>query len=304
MKTNKHIVTIERRRVTENLRRVLAFVREKGCRLAISTKGMQVDASLLRTMRKAGTFYDTDPENIRLILKGGKKTISRHHIKNNRHSIIVSNFGELSRLKKGIHTLYLFYDFGDGREGFLVKDTKALVSKIKKLRPKQVVVASIIGCISRKMPTANYAAKFSRVSAALEKQGVIVDLFSVGGSNCLPFLNQFIGKQIEVRVGYAIFFGNYDKLSVRILPLHTKNVCIKARIVKKLGRNRFLTDFGYSILPKGEIESGDVRIYAQSTDYSIVRTSRSVTGNSISIPISYEGLAMMSQKESVRILLS
>lgn len=297
-------VVIDKKRFIDNLKMVGEFLKRRNCDLVVSTKSLRLSKDVMRIFTDTQRFYDSNSDNIKLLIRAGKETISRDQITQSRHSIVVTRKNELTTLNKNVHSLYLYFDFGDGREGFSLNEVPTLLPRLKKLSPKNLTIASHIGCMSDKRPSRQYFSKFLSVRRFLEQNGLKVSKFSLGGSDCLPFLDLFDDDVcIELRIGNAILFGSYDKVKSTILPLNKNNVFFTTRILKRLDSGKNLCEFGYSQLEQRDICSGSHKIIKQSAGYSIVETKTTQKKELLRIPITYEGLSKLTENRNVQTLL-
>lgn len=180
-------VIIDKKRVRDNLKMVREFLTRRNCDLAVSTKSLRLSKDILNIFNNTRRFYDSNSDNIKLLMRAGKETISRDQITHSRHSIVVTRKNEFATLNKSVRTLYLYFDFGDGREGFLMNEARALLPRLKKLNPKELVIASHIGCMSDKTPSRRYFNKFLAMQKFFEQSGLKVSKFSLGGQTAYPF---------------------------------------------------------------------------------------------------------------------
>lgn len=261
---------------------------------------------------KNNFIYDTRLDNLKLLNRLNENLLinfsSLKNISNRNSRVIVSNMKDLeSALQNNIKNIYINFDLGDRREGFRINQKHNVINKIKShnIKNKKLGLMSNTGCFRLKKPTIEYFSNLHRLGLYFTEKNIPLSFISIGGSNCLPFLEKEndILQRPELRIGEAIFIGTIPH-STFDLGLKNNIVFLKAKIIKR--NKSLLIDKGYNQIDQSCILSkSGYKILYQSSEVSCISLNKNLLGqidpdNYILIPLSYKGLSRLSHLKDVK----
>ncbi|MBU6310646.1 alanine racemase [Patescibacteria group bacterium] len=286
--------------IRENAQKIAAYLAQHNCTMAISTKSLPLEQGLLSIFTEKYPAYDLRADNLAVLTQAGHPTISNLHLRGESHSIMLTDDDDIAYAPTGVQGYYLFFDFGDRREGFVPEDVTRVADALRGRGITSVVLASNIGCLSDVPPTDEYFADFLTLRDAFSARGITVTKFSVGGSNCIPLIHTFASPvPTEIRAGEAILFGTYANVDSDLLALNKENLFLEAWTLRTLGQDEIMFDFGYTHAEQHELLPSACKIVRQSANHSALALPAATAPERILLPLHYRGLTKLSQQRNV-----
>lgn len=293
-------VIVHDKKIRENAQKISDYLSSYGCTMAVSTKSLPLEQGILSLFPARYPVYEIRPDNLSILAANGFETISNLQLNSPLHSVMLTDVEEIRTAPIGARSYYIFFDFGDKREGFTPSEATHVISLLKERQIRNVILASNIGCLTDTNPTEAYFAHFLSLNKVFTENEIRVTAFSIGGSNCIPFIHSFKSPvRTEIRTGEAVLFGTYAGVQSNLLDLHKQNIFLEAWSLRPIGDNEVMFDFGYTHAEPKELLPSDYTIVRQSANHTTIRMDTTKIPERIYLPLHYRGLTKLGQQKNV-----
>ena len=252
MKKNYPCVEVDLKKLTHNVKTILAMCDKKNIDVASVTKVYCAQKPIVEAIIRAGVTQVADSRILNLKkLKdlNCKKMLLRIPMISEVDEVVrysdcslnseIDTIGQLSKAAKDLkmfHNIILMVDLGDLREGILIDDVVSIVSKIVKLdNIKLIGIGTNVTCYGGVIPDSENLGKLIKLKLEIEKAfNLSLPVISGGNSSSLYMvINDTMPKQInQLRIGEAIVLGRETSFGLRVPNCYADVFILRGEIVE------------------------------------------------------------------------